>query len=326
MSKTFGGRTLLVGLGGIGMGYDDEGAGLTDSPVLVRKTSRTHANAIQECDSMQLVGGVDPDSFKREVFEQRYRCGAWPSVAEVPLESVDTVVIATPTSTHLPIALEVLSRFAPSGIICEKPLGFNAAQAIEIRWKCKKQGASLAVNYFRLYLPWVRDLQQEIRAGLRGRLLGGSVLYSHGLRRNGCHLLNLVIWLTGYDSPISATSDGYSHDEPSFKLRIDDACVRFQAVHPSTVRVADVTLVFERGVLRMVNGGQQVTWETATAGASCGEPKYATPVWTQADDMLEYQLLVYQHLAESDVDEATHRWRLDSVILTQEIMDEVTDA
>lgn len=325
MSKMFGGRTLLIGLGGIGMGYDLGDTESREMPTVNRRTSRTHANAIQGCESLELVGGVDPDGYKRDAFERGYGCRAWPSLADVPLDLVDTVVLASPTSTHLPVTLEALSRLSPSWVICEKPLGESAADARMISSQCEKHGAALTVNYFRLYQAWAQNLHQDIRAGMLGRLLGGSVLYSHGLRRNGCHFLNLVIWLVGFDAKLSAAGNGMAHGEPSFQLRVDDSCVGFQSVRPSAVRAADVTLVFEGGIFRMENGGHRVTWETATERASKKSPKYATTGWTEADEMLDYQSLVYHHLLENGRDARGRRWNVDSAILTQEIMDEVTN-
>jgi len=280
--------------------------------------------AIQDCEFLQFVGGVDPDARRRDRFERSAGCAAWPSLAEVPVDSVDTVIIATPTSTHLPIVSDALSRFSPSWVICEKPLGENASEAREIRSRCEKHGASLAVNYFRLYLPWVVNLQQAFQLGVLGRFLGGSVVYSHGLRRNGCHFLNLVVWLVGRERAVSISGAGKPHSDPTFQLRIGDAFVGFQSLDLSTVRVGDVTLAFEGGILRIVDGGHESRWGAASQGASAEHPRYPTPMWANHDDMLHYQSPLYRRLRDREYIEFEHAWSLDAAIITQQIIDEVT--
>jgi hypothetical protein len=107
MITAFGGRTLLVGLGKIGMGYDlsanleEHGA----APDVLE--IRTHAMAVMESQSLELLGGVDPSDVARRDFQRAFGRPTWPSLSEYDGPAVDVVVVATPTETHLEVVKQV---------------------------------------------------------------------------------------------------------------------------------------------------------------------------------------------------------------------------
>ena len=92
-------KTLLIGLGNIGMGYDLDN---NSEDIL------THAKAIKNTPAMRLVGAVESDSKKRHKFEISYKLETYQEVGEA-IKKTDPllVVIAIPTEGHINLINEI---------------------------------------------------------------------------------------------------------------------------------------------------------------------------------------------------------------------------
>jgi predicted dehydrogenase len=324
MTPPYAGRTLLVGLGGIGVGYDLAASADDDAGARAGDTIRTHAAAIQACAATVLVGGVDPCGERRAEFEAAFHAPAWASLNDTPAIDIDIVVVATPTSTHREVTTQALSRFSPRLLVCEKPVGTSAADTRSIVAMAEHHGTTMVVNYFRRYLPALRDLKEAIRRGEFGVFSGGSVLYSHGLRRNGSHFVALLLWLVG-DAQVRqrAVADDPSED-PGFALCFDDATVGFSSLGHGAVRAAEICLGFSRGLLRITSGGRMVSWAGVHDDPGADAPAYSEVWWERGDDMLRCQLPVYEWLTSPDLKPSDVSEDVSVAVRTQEIVDEVT--
>lgn len=324
MTARNGGRTLLVGLGGIGVGYDLASRATGKADVRAGTTVRTHAAAIDQCAATTLVGGIDPCEQRRIEFEAAVQAPSWASIEEVPTMGVDILVLATPTETHREIAAQALAAFSPRFLLCEKPVGASAAETRSILAMAERYGTTLVVNYFRHHLPTVRDVRDRLRDGEFGELSGGSVLYSHGLRRNGSHFIALLLWLLG-NAQVTRGSDPAAHvEDPSFALGFGETAVSFSSLGHGRVRAAELCLGFSRGLLRIASGGRTVSWSAVDDGVCVDTPLYSELRWARDDDMLRCQLPTYEwltspELKSSDIEEGVH-----VAVRTQEIVDEVT--
>ena len=105
-------RTLIIGLGNIGMGYDYE---LDDSHI------QTHARAVCLHNSFELAGGVDLCQNKREKFENLYKAKSFKNLP-IALQEVmpDLVIISTPSPTHFDTLKTVFKFSIPEIILCER--------------------------------------------------------------------------------------------------------------------------------------------------------------------------------------------------------------
>lgn len=323
MTTTFGGRTLLIGLGAIAVGYDLESReGDTSSPA--GRAIRTHATAIQECPATSLVGGIDPCEARRSEFEAAFRVPSWESLDEVPAMDADIVVVATPTETHERVTAQALTAFSPRLLLCEKPIGASAAETRNILAMAERCDTTVVVNYFRHHLPALRDVREMVRRGDFGDLLGGSVLYSHGLRRNGSHFVALLLWLFGDVQMCQRTDLEVKGDDPAFTLSFEGAAIEFSSLGQGPVRAAEICLGFSRGLLRLASGGRVISWAEVDGRARVDRPAYGEIQWERFDDMQRCQLPVYEWLTSSNFvpsDVAEHLW---NALRTQDLVDEVT--
>ena len=73
---------------------------------------------------------------------------------------VDGIIIATPASTHYPIAKELLKE--QNNLLIEKPLALSVAEARELRDLQKKSGSTILVGHLYLYNPAYRAARDGI--------------------------------------------------------------------------------------------------------------------------------------------------------------------
>ena len=175
---------------------------------------------------------------------------------------IDAVVVATPTSTHFPLARAALR--AGKHVLVEKPLATSARDADELVALADATGLVLMVGHVFLFNAAVRRVKQSLERDELGRLLYVSMVRTNlGPIRTDvdaawdlvAHDVSILRWWLGAD-PVSATAIGGSFINPG----IDDvvfATLRFPGgvlanVHASWLsprKARDVTVVGERRML-----------------------------------------------------------------------------
>lgn len=89
---------------------------------------------------------------------------------------VDAVAIATPVSTHFPLAMKALQ--AGKNVFVEKPIAATAAQAERLIEEAEKRGLVLAVDHTFIHTGAVRKMHEIVRSEL------GDVYYYDSVRVN----------------------------------------------------------------------------------------------------------------------------------------------
>jgi len=178
--------------------------------------------------------------------QSRYPAIAATTDLEVVLndESVDAVLVATPISTHHPIARAALE--AGKHVFVEKPMTADTAQACELVELAEQRGLTLMVGHTFVYSPPVRKVKQIIE---RGEL--GEIYFVTTQRVNlGLHQKDVsVIWdLAPHDLSILYYWLG---EAPSSVNVTGRGCIV-----PAIPDVAFVNLRFPSGVVAEV----QVSW------------------------------------------------------------------
>ncbi|MBY0403070.1 MAG: Gfo/Idh/MocA family oxidoreductase, partial [Cyanobacteria bacterium] len=82
---------------------------------------------------------------------------------------IDTVVIATPVTTHLPVATECLKKGLH--VLVEKPLTLSASESQQLVDLAQAQNCLLAVGHILMHHPALLHLQRLIRQGVLGDIL-----------------------------------------------------------------------------------------------------------------------------------------------------------
>src|SRR4029450_1563969 len=80
--------------------------------------------------------------------------------------NVDAVIIATPNFTHKPIALAAARH--GKHVMCEKPLGLNAAEVREMYCSCRDAGVVHITAFTYRFAPSMRYMRHLVKSGSLG--------------------------------------------------------------------------------------------------------------------------------------------------------------
>jgi predicted dehydrogenase len=131
---------------------------------------------------------------------------------------VDAVVVATPVTTHAPLALQVLA--AGKHCFVEKPLALTVAEAEPVVAAAQEAGLTLMVGHLLEYHPGLGKLKEIADSGELG-----DIHYIYGNRLNlgklraeenalwslGAHDVSVVLRLAGGEEPIECSAVGESY-------------------------------------------------------------------------------------------------------------------
>lgn len=249
-------KVAIVGAGSIGSNKPDDIDSLSSANIL------THANAVSRHPKTELTYLIDPNDKIREKatkkWEPKYN---FPNIGYLNngiAHEVDIVIIATPTDTHLNIAQRV-AKLNPKLIIIEKPCCMNSTEAKEL-WKLD---IPIMVNYNRRFCIEYQKFANKVREDKYGKCLNTRVLYTRGLKRDGCHaidLMNLFFgeWTNTPQQTYGTIINDYSEEDPTLPLMFEfERCqnVIFQPCDGRAYGVFEIDMCFEKGRFRFVDNG-----------------------------------------------------------------------
>ena len=132
-------------------------------------------------------------------------------------DSVDAVVIATPVSTHYPLAKKALLK--GKHVLVEKPVTTSVAEAEELKHIAEERGLVILVDHTFLYTSAVQKIRQLIDSGSIGNLrYFDSTRINLGLFQTDVNVLwdlashdvAILAWLVR-EKPVSVNATGISH-------------------------------------------------------------------------------------------------------------------
>ena len=168
-------------------------------------------------------------------------------------DDIDAIDIAAPNNVHKDIAIAAAE--AGKMILCEKPLGMNSAESLEIAAAASKAGVKTLVWYNYRFVPAVTLAKKLVDEGKLGRIYhyranflqdwtisedlpqGGAGLWRLDISASGsgvtgdllAHCIDTAMWLNGPITSVSAMTETFikerMHNETGRKeaVKIDDA-------------------------------------------------------------------------------------------------------
>ncbi len=175
MSDTY--RVAFIGTGGI---------------------SRTHARYYVANRDTEIVAACDIDPEKLRGFQEDFQVPAgYADYRELlAREQPDLVSVCTWHGTHAEISVAA-AEAGVKGILAEKPMGRNLGEAQAMVEAAERLGAKLAIHHQRRFDPTLVAVRQAIAAGAIGSPVSMIFSTSGGLLNNGCHGIDLFVYLTG---------------------------------------------------------------------------------------------------------------------------------
>lgn len=111
-----------------------------------------HARIYSALDEVDLVGVVDTNADRAETIAARAGTTAFTNARDV-LDRVDAVSVATPTASHVEIAVPFLERGV--AVLVEKPVAASVAEANLLITEAERGGAVLAAGHTERFNPAV---------------------------------------------------------------------------------------------------------------------------------------------------------------------------
>jgi predicted dehydrogenase len=157
-----------------------------------------HVRVLSGIDGVDEVVLVDRAETRLLNLAKSYKTAPCSTALRPVLPGVDAVVVATPPSTHVPVALEAIE--AGKHVLVEKPLAPTTAGARQLIAAASDAGVVLLVGHTFEYNPAVRKLRQLVQDQELGELFYiDSARLNLGLYQND---VNVIVDLAPHDISI----------------------------------------------------------------------------------------------------------------------------
>lgn len=129
-----------------------------------------HANGLADHDGYQVTAVADPVEERQQEAKERFGCQAYSdpeSMIEDP--NVDLLVVATPSHTHVPLAIAGMK--AGKNVVVEKPMALSVAEMDEMMAVAKETGRILTCYQPRRLDADFLTVQKILASGRLGDIL-----------------------------------------------------------------------------------------------------------------------------------------------------------
>ena len=180
---------------------------------------------------MKVVAVCDIDPERTDALARLHGAAAYRDWRDlIGSDSLDAVIVATPNKFLKEIALAALG--GNKHVLCEKPLGRNAAEAEEICRAAADRGRVLKTGFNHRFHPAIREAWNIVAAGDLGKLYYVKAAYGHGgrpgyekewrasreicgggeLLDQGVHVVDLCRWFLGEFDEVFGRVETYFWD------------------------------------------------------------------------------------------------------------------
>jgi len=289
-------RSVVVGLGKIGMDYD-----FNDSSI---NFIATHVKALTLHPNFELVGVVDQNFERRSRFNKKYNISSYNEIEELPKKSkVDFVIIATNTKDHYDSFIKIIENIKPHLILCEKPMSQSIHKSRKMIDIARNSDTIIAVNYIRQYDQGFRALISRIKDGEIGFPLKSCVWYRKGIYNNASHMINLLGTFLGEVIDVNIISHGRLFDgwdpEPDLKIQFDKGEVIFLAGNEEDFSHGQMEIYGPDGKILLDNDGNLFLWKKEKSSSFDGYIGLESKPESIQTDIKRYQYNVLDNISDA---------------------------
>lgn len=157
-----------------------------------------HVRVLHATEGVEQVVVVDSREERVRSLARSYKSAPWYTALAPALTEVDAVVVATPPSTHVAVALQAIE--AGKHVLVEKPLAPTAEGARRLDNAASAAGVVLMAGHTFEYNPAVRKLRELVQAGELGEVYYiDTARLNLGLYQND---VNVILDLAPHDVSI----------------------------------------------------------------------------------------------------------------------------
>jgi len=248
-------NTIIIGLGRIGIGYDEYTPNVT----------LTHYKAIKKHKNFKLIGCIDVNKINRDNFIKKYKIPCFKNLSEIKDKIYpELAIIASPTDTHYWVIKEILKNHKRiTSILCEKPFGSKHEDANKILQICKKNKVKLFVNYMRTADPGVIKTLRIIRSKFN-KNCKGTVFYDGNTLNQASHLINLLQFWFGESGSIKLIKSDKGNKQlvgQNFILSFINKSFIFIGLNFSKYSYASIEIISPTGRIHYLERGEKIQWQ-----------------------------------------------------------------
>lgn len=255
-------NVCIIGCGSIGATKPDH-IDYPGSPNIL-----THGNAVDRHPQTNLVAVIDVND--GPLLKAKTKWQAWVAVKSfdeliVSGKEPDIVIVATPTKFHYDVLHQIFINNVhqmPKLIIAEKPFCSNLDTARAITESYSNMGIPIMVDYIRRFAKGYQKIKKQIDDNVFGKALNARVLYTRGLRHEGCHAIDLMRYFFGEcltsDSNYALSIIDRDKNDPSIPISftfLKCGSVTFQPCDGRQYGIFEVDICFEKARLRFIDNG-----------------------------------------------------------------------
>ena len=248
-------NTIIIGLGRIGIGYDEYTPNVT----------LTHYKAIKKHKNFKLIGCIDINKINRDKFVKKYKIPCFKNLSKIKDKIYpELAIIASPTNTHYRVIKEILKNHKKiTSILCEKPFGSKHEDANKILRICKKNKVKVFVNYMRTADPGVIKTLKIIRSKFNNNCKG-TVFYDGNTLNQASHLINLLQFWFGESGSIKLIKSDKGNKQlvgQNFILSFINKSFFFVGLNFSKYSYASIEIISPTGRIHYLERGEKIQWQ-----------------------------------------------------------------
>lgn len=274
----------ICGCGSIGAIKQDVYDSPTTDAVL------THAHAFSKHpDIHKSILFIDNDIEKAVQAAVKWTKESFPTSAYISYDNwkarklyTDIVVVATPTKTHKEVLFETLTH-QPKLVVAEKPFCSNLKEAQEVHDRYAVAGIPILIDFIRRFDPIAADVFDELRAGAYGEIYAARCVYGRGLRRDGCHAVDLFLHVFGIPTGLSYNHKGivdHLVDDPSYNVKLEfETCPEVHLIATDSRKwgAFEIEFITEKGIIRFYDWGKRIAWLKPEIEETFGQYRALSP-------------------------------------------------
>jgi predicted dehydrogenase len=184
----------------------------------VRGMGRQQAKLLAGMPEYRLEAVCDLDAATAQACAAENGVSAYQDFSALLVErKPDVAAICTPNSSHASLTIQA-ARAGVRGVLCEKPMAVNLADARAMVAACAEAGTSLVVNHQRRVGADLRVARRLIESGAIGEVLEWRGFCAGDMLSDGTHAVDSLLWLAG-DPPIRSVAGQVDRRPAAASLR-----------------------------------------------------------------------------------------------------------
>ena len=277
-------KALIIGAGSIG--------GLIDSHD--SKSIASHAHAYYGHPDTLLTAICEPSELNVFAFMERWgEMRRYSNVAEIGYdEHFDIASISSPTTSHFHDMTTLLKRPDCTYILCEKPLVATKEEFYSLSSQLQRTNKKILINFVHRYNPTFITLASRIQKEEFGKSLGFQGACTKGLLLNGSHLLSVLSHFLGKVATVKPFRASYCSGDlcGEFGISLSRGGGTINVLNQLQYSLFELTIWFEKGVIKILDGGEKIEIYSKTSSTIHGEYNTLTLSETIETHLSQYAL------------------------------------